>query len=54
MALLIAIERLCRDSDLTGRMGAAALEMAHRTFSPDRNASDLLALYRSITGETPH
>lgn len=48
-ALANAIERVCQDRALAHRMGAAASEMAHRTFDPQRNAAELLALYRRIT-----
>ncbi len=53
VALADAIERLYHNSKLAKSMGEAAAEMAHRTFDPQKNAADLLALYRSITGETP-
>ena len=52
VALADAIERLYRNSELARSMGEAAAEMAHRTFDPQKNAADLLALYRNITGET--
>lgn len=53
VALADAIERLCRNPELARTMGEAAAEMAHRTFDPQKNAADLLALYRRVTDETP-
>lgn len=53
VALADAIERLYRNPELARSMGEAAAEMAHRTFDPQKNAADLLALYRSIKAETP-
>ncbi|HTO27637.1 MAG TPA: glycosyltransferase, partial [Devosia sp.] len=53
VALADAIERLYRNPELARSMGEAAAEMAHRTFDPQKNAADLLALYRGITAEIP-
>lgn len=49
VALADAIEQLCRDPQLTKTMGQAAAAMARRTFDPQTNAADLLALYRRVT-----
>ncbi len=51
VALADAIEHLCRDPALVQTMGEAAAEMAHRTFDPQRNAAELLAVYRRVTSE---
>jgi glycosyltransferase involved in cell wall biosynthesis len=53
VALADAIERLCGDPTLVKAMGEAAAEMAHRTFDPQRNAADLLTVYRRITSGSP-
>lgn len=52
VAIADAIERLYRAPEQTRTMGAAALEMAHRTFDPQANAKDLLNLYRSVIQQT--
>jgi glycosyltransferase involved in cell wall biosynthesis len=52
-AIAKAIQRLAEDAQLRARMGAAAVEHAHRSFDPKANARAVEALYDGLLGPPP-
>ena len=48
-ALAAAVDRLLRDDDLAGRIGAAARVDARDSFSADHMVDQTIAVYESVT-----